>query len=184
MRNARSFIYGNKRRSEKGVALIAVLLLLVMLSAVAVDLVYKVNHEQHLQRTDMSNSLAYYGAEAAMEKMVTDLSSLYAQKAAPTNCDITNLQASAPSQIVVGVTYPEYVYNVHVPNGGGCGALPTTNQTISSGPNEGLQAQIVPLSLQVTADRLGVVEARLIRRVEVAQISVFEFGVLLQRDLS
>src|SRR5712664_4829529 len=172
------------RRSQQGVALIAVLLLLTLLSAVAVALVYKVNHEQHLQRTDMSNTLAFYGAEAAMEKMMADLSNLYAQKAAPTNCDITNLQALAPSQIVVGVTYPEYVYNVPVPNGGGCGALPTTNQTISSGPNEGLQAQIVPLSLQVTADRLAVEEARLIRKVEIAQIPVFQFGVFSQSDLS
>jgi hypothetical protein len=174
----------SRRRPDQGVALIAVLLLLTLLSAVAVALVYKVNHEQHLQRTDMSNTLAFYGAEAAMEKMMTDLSGLYAQKAAPTNCDITNLQAFAPSQIVVGVTYLEYVYNVPVPNGGGCGALPTTNQTISSGPNEGLQAQIVPLSLQVTADRLGVEEARLIRRIEVAQIPVFQFGVFSQSDLS
>jgi hypothetical protein len=174
----------SRRRSDQGVALIAVLLLLTLLSAVAVALVYKVNHELHLQRTDMANTLAFYGAEAAMEKMMADLSSLYAQKAAPTNCDITNLQALVPSQIVVGVTYPEYVYNVPVPNGGGCGALPTTNQTISSGPNEGLQAQIVPLSLQVTADRLAVEEARLIRRVEIAQIPVFQFGVFSQSDLS
>src|ERR1700682_2446101 len=132
----------------------------------------------------LANTLAFYGAEAAMEKMMADLSSLYAQKAAPTNCDITNLQAFVPSQIIVGVTYPEYVYNVPVPNGGGCGALPSTNQTISSGPNEGLQAQIVPLSLQVTADRQAVEEARLIRRVEVAQIPVFQFGVFSQSDLS
>ena len=185
MRNARSFIYGNKRRSEKGVALIAVLLLLVMLSAVAVALVYKVNHEQHLQRTDMSNSLAYYGAEAAMENMMSDLSGLYAQKASPTNCDINTLQAQAPNNAVVGVTYPEYIFNVP-PNGGGCSALPSTVQTISSGANEGLQALIVPMTLAVTADRQGVdtEEARMIRRIEVAEIPVFQFGVFSQSDLS
>jgi hypothetical protein len=166
------------------VALIAVLLLLALLSAVAVALVYKVNHEQHLQRTDMANTLAFYGAEAAMEKMVTDLSNLYAQKASPTNCDITNLQALAPNQMVVGVTYPEYIYSVPVPNGGGCAALPSVIQTISSGPNEGLQAQIVPMNLLVTADRLAVEEARLIRRVEIAEIPVFQFGVFSQSDLS
>src|SRR5258708_36819245 len=174
----------SRRRSDQGVALIAVLLLLTLLSAVAVALVYKVNHEQHLQRTDMANTLAFYGAEAAMEKMMADLSNLYAQRAAPTNCDITNLQASAPSQIVVGVTYPEYVYNVPAPNGGGCAAPPSTFQTISSGPDEGLEAQIVPMSLQVTADRLGVEKARLIRRNENAEITVFQFGVFSQSDLS
>jgi len=174
----------SQRRSDQGVALIAVLLLLTLLSAVAVAVVYKVNHEQHLQRTDMANTLAYYGAEAAMEKMMADLSKLYGQKAAPTNCDVTNLQALAPSQMVVGVTYPEYIYNVPAPIGGGCGPLPSTIQTITSGPNEGLQAQIVPMSLQVTADRLAVEEARLIRRVEVAEIPVFQFGVFSQSDLS
>jgi hypothetical protein len=179
-----TILAASRGRSDKGVALIAVLLLLTLLSAVAVALVYKVNHEQHLQRTDMANTLAYYGAEAAMEKMMADLSNLYAQKASPTNCDITSLQALAPSQIVVGVTYPEYVYNVPVPNGGGCGALPSTVQTISSGSNEGLQAQIVPLSLQVTADRQAVEEARLIRRVEIAEIPVFQFGVFSESDLS
>lgn len=175
--------FSRQGRYQKGVALIAVLLLLVLLSAVAVALVYKVNHEQHLQRTDMANTLAYYGGEAAMEKMMADLSALYAQKASPTNCDISALEALAPSQMVIGVTYPEYIFNVP-PNGAGCNALPSTVQTISSGPNEGLQAQIVPLNLQVTADRFGVEEARLVRRVEVAEIPVFQFGVFSETDLS
>jgi hypothetical protein len=178
-----SMLAASRRRSDKGVALIAVLLLLTLLSAVAVAMVYKVNHEQHLQGTDMANTKAYYGAEAAMEKMMADLSKLYTQTAAPTNCDIAALQATAPS-LVVGITYPEYVYNVPVPGGGGCAPLPSTIQTISSGTNAGLQAQIVPLSLQVTADRLGVEEARMIRRVEVAEIPVFQFGVFSQSDLS
>src|SRR3984893_8903455 len=174
----------SRRRSDKGVALMAVLLLLTLLSAVAVAVVYKVNHEQHLEGTDMSNTLAYYGGEAAMEKMMADLSSLYGQKAAPTNCDILALQTLMPSQIVPGVTTPEYIYNVP-PQSGGCAALPSTVQTISSGTNEGLQAQIVPLSLQVTADTtLGGEEVRMIRRVEVAQIPVFQFGMFSESDLS
>ena len=173
-----------RKRGERGVALIAVLILLTLMSAVAVALVYKVNHEQHLQRTDMANTLAFYGAEAAMEKMEADLSNLYAQKAAPTNCEITALQTLAPSVIVVGVTYPEYVFNVPAPAGGGCATPPSSVQTISSGPNEGLQALIIPMNLQVTADRQAVEEARLIRRVEVAEIPVFQFGVFSQSDLS
>src|ERR1700724_445115 len=87
--------------SDRGVALISVLLLLTLLSAMAVALVYKVNHEQHLQGADSGNTMAYYGAEAGMEKMMADLSLLYAQKAAPTNCDITALQATPPPQAAV-----------------------------------------------------------------------------------
>jgi type II secretory pathway component PulK len=39
-----SMFAASRRRSDKGVALIAVLLLLTLLSAVAVAMVYKVNH--------------------------------------------------------------------------------------------------------------------------------------------
>src|SRR5882762_11858958 len=122
-------------KSQKGVALVAVLLLLALMSAMAVALVYKVNHEQHLQSADSGNTAAYYGAEAGMEKMMADLSLLYTQVAAPTNCDILALQAAPPPQAAVGSTYKEYIFNVPPPPGGGCAAPATNVQTISSGPN-------------------------------------------------
>jgi hypothetical protein len=172
------------RKAEGGIALITVLLLLTLLSAIAVALVYKVNHEQHLQGADSGNTVAYYGAEAGMEKMMADLSLLYTQKAAPTNCDIVALQATPPNAAAVGTTYREYIYNVPPPPGGGCAAPATNVQTISSGSNAGLQAQIVRLNLQVTADSPAGDEARLIRNVEVAEIPVFQFGVFSQSDLS
>ena len=172
------------RRSETGVALVTTLLLLTLLSAIAVALVYKVNHEQHLQGADSGNTVAYYGAEAGMEKMMSDLSLLYTQKAAPTNCDIVALQATPPNQAAVGTTYLEYIFNVPPPAGGGCAAPATNVQTISSGPNSGLQAEIVRMNLQVTADSPAGDEARLIRNVEVAEIPVFQFGVFSQSDLS
>src|SRR6202049_505252 len=138
-------------RSQRGVALVTVLLMLAMMSAMAVALVYKVNHEQRLQQADSGNTGAYYGAEAGMEKMMSDLSLLYTQKAAPNTCDIATLQATPPPQAAVGSTYPEYV--ITVPGvGAGCVTPPTNVQTISSGPNSGLQADIVRLTLQVTAD--------------------------------
>ena len=171
-------------RSEKGVALITTLLLLTLLSAIAVALVYKVNHEQHLQGADSGNTVAYYGAEAGMEKMMADLSLLYTQKAAPTNCDIVALENTPPNAAAVGTTYREYIFNVPPPPGGGCAPPATNVQTISSGPNSGLEAEIVRMNLQVTADSPAGDEARLIRNVEVAEIPVFQFGVFSQSDLS
>src|SRR4029077_6823211 len=170
-------------KSQKGVALVAVLLMLALMSAMAVALVYKVNHEQHLQSADSGNTVPYYGTEAAMEKMMADLSVLYAQIAAPTTCDIANLQNAPPPQVAVHSTYPEYVFNV--PGAGaGCPAPPSFVQTISSGPNSGLEAGIVRLGLQVTADSPAGDEVRLIRSVEVAEIPVFQFGVFSDSDLS
>src|ERR1700676_2444219 len=169
--------------AQRGIALISVLLLLALMSAMAVALLYKVNHEQRLQQADSGNTGSYYGAEAGMEKMMSDLSLLYTQKAAPTTCDIATLQATPPPQSAVGSTYPEYL--ITVPGvGAGCVAPPTNVQTISSGPNSGLQADIVRLSLQVTADAQAGTETRLFRNVEVAEIPVFQFGVFSASDLS
>src|SRR6202011_1467635 len=169
--------------TQRGIALVSVLLLLVLMSAMSVALYYKVIHEQRLQQADSGNTGSYYGAEAGMEKMMADLSLLYAQKAAPNTCEIATLQATPPPQAAVGSTYPEYV--ITVPGvGAGCVTPPTNTQTISSGPNSGLQAGIVRLSLQVTADAQAGTETRLFRNVEVAEISVFQFGVFSASDLS
>ena len=71
------------KNSEKGVALIAALLLLILMSALAVALLYKVNYEQSLQTTDTGSNLAFYGAEAGMENLMAGLNSLYRLQAAP-----------------------------------------------------------------------------------------------------
>ena len=54
------------KKSQEGVALISALLLLVLMSALAVALLYKVNYEQRLQVTDSGSNVAFYGAEAGM----------------------------------------------------------------------------------------------------------------------
>ena len=168
---------------QRGIALITALLLLLLMSALAVAVLIKVNTDQRLQKTDSGNNLAYYGAEAGMEKMTSDLGNLYAQNAAPNWCDITNLQNGSPSASDVGVTYATYAITIPAPPAG-CGAPPWRVQTISQGPNAGLIAQIVPLTLTVTADRPGGEEVSMVRQVEVALIPVFQFGVFSQSDLS
>ena len=164
-------------------ALISALLLLMLMSALAVAVLIKVNTDQRLQKTDSGNNLAYYGAEAGMEKLTADLGNLYTLNAAPNWCDITALQAGFPSVTDVGVTYSTYAITIPAPPGG-CTAPPWRVQTISQGPNSGLIAQIVPLTLQVTADRPGGEEVSMVRQVEVALIPVFQFGVFSQSDLS
>ena len=62
-----------------------------LMSALAVAVVLKVNYEQHLQGTDSGNNVAFYGAEAGMEKMVADLNALYKAQAAPGCNDIAKL---------------------------------------------------------------------------------------------
>lgn len=184
----------SRRSYESGIALISALLLLILLSALGVALLYKVNYEQHLQKADSSSSVAYYGAEAAMEKMTADLDNLYAAEASPNWCDIQNLTNSQPSTSDIGVTYAEYKITVDNPPNP-CTNVPLSySQNITQGPNAGLYAQIVPLTLMVTADHGSgnadaqgnstPEEVRMIRQVEIAEIPVFQFGVYSASDLS
>jgi hypothetical protein len=159
--------------SSPGFALLAAFLLLLLLSAMAAGVVYMVMVETRLGGTDRENALAYYGAEAAMEKMMADLSALYAGMQAPTQADADALETSQPG--IPDVQYPEYdIADI--------GASQTRN--ISAGPHQGLIALITPVSLRVTARRPSGAEVRMIRTVEVARIPVFQFGIFSDTDLS
>jgi len=173
------------KKSEKGVALIAALLLLILMSALAVALLYKVNYEQSLQGTDTGNNLAFYGAEAGMENMMAGLNSLYRLQAAPTCADVNTLTTTPPQTSDVGVTYAKYT--ITLSDGTlltSCSSPPSRVQSISQGPNAGLQAQVVPLMMQVGALRPTGETVNMIRQVEVARIPIFQFGVFSESDLS
>ncbi len=166
---------------EKGFALIGVLLFLVLLSAMAVTLSYTVRTEKRIGGSDQEGNLAYYDAEAGMEKMTADLGALYEKTKSPQAQTIKDLGNGAPN--LPGVSYAPagYVFNVQAnPDGS-----PTSHvQTISAGDFAGLSAQIIPINLDVIATRVSGAQAHMTRDVEVAQIPVFQFGVFSDSDLS
>ena len=176
-----------KNSLERGFALITVLLLLIVLSSVAVALMYTVNTEAHVQGNDSANTMAYYGAEAGMEKMMSDLSALYQGATSPTAVQIQNVACLGPGPCVnspdpASLNQTAFSqYNITVPLDAK-GNPNYVNRTISAGPNAGLQAEILPLTLTVTADRPGGEEVQLSRQVEIALIPVFQFGVFCGGD--
>src|SRR5437762_7101585 len=192
MRIHRTIRRHSKRGGNRGVALIAVLLLLMVASAVAVALMYTVNTEQHLQGNDQGNGLAYYGAEAGMEKMMSDLGDFFLNppQPSPTAAQIQSVACApntscpnAPDPYSMnGTTFSDYeIFVPLAPNG----VDPNYQlRTISAGANAGLLATILPLTLRATADRPGGEQVKMERNVEVALIPVFQFGVLSQSDLS
>ncbi|MCU1332796.1 MAG: hypothetical protein JWM08_1788, partial [Candidatus Angelobacter sp.] len=164
---------------EKGFALIGVLLFLVLLSAMAVTLTYTVRTEKRIGGSDQEGNLAYYDAEAGMEKMTADLGALYEKTKSPKASTITDLGKDQPN--LPGISSYKYVFNVPAnPDGS-----PTSHvQTISAGDFAGLSAQIIPINLDVTATRISGAQAHMMRDVEVAQVPVFQFGVFSDSDLS
>ena len=170
-----------KQHHSQGFTLIATLLLLLLLSGVALGLMYMVNTEARVGGNDLENGLAYHAAEGGMEKMTADLANLFSSSQAPNAGNIGALQAFPPT--IPGVAYTEYTLT---PTNGTNpdGSYKSTTNTISSGNNQGLIAQIIPITLAVTAQRPLGDEVRMVRTVEVALIPVFQFGVFSDGDLS
>ncbi len=156
------------------------MLLMAMLAAFSVGMVYLVQSEARLSGMDMEGTQAYYGASAAMEKMVVDLNALYAGPQEPTVAAIEALGTSTYYPSLPGVTYSQY--SLSVPNTGGM--FDVEVRAISGGPSHGLMADIIPVTLSVRAQEAGGKVAELTRKVEISRIPVFQFGVFSDGDLS
>ncbi len=172
---------GERQNSSQGFTLLAALLILVLLSGVAAGLLFVVTNESRIGGNDLESNLAYYGAESGMEKLTADLSSLYTQFMIPSNAQIQNLTNFPPTPAMVsGMNYTESITYPTDANGN-----PVTGwNTVSSGSNQGLYAEIIPMTLQVIATRPGGASANMTRKVEVALIPVFQFGVFCGYDCS
>jgi Tfp pilus assembly protein PilX len=172
---------GNKRQDSRGFTLIAALLVMILLSGVAAGLLFMVGSEARMGGNDLEDNLAYYGAESGMEKLTADLSSLYETSMSPNNTQIQNLINFPPTAAMVGdMNYTESISYTLNANGSPVSGW----NTVSSGSNQGLYAEIVPMSLQVIASRPGGASVNMTRKVEIALIPVFQFGVFCGYDCS
>jgi Tfp pilus assembly protein PilX len=170
-----------KNVSQQGFTLIAALIIMVLLSGVAVGLLFMVTNENRMGGNDLESNLAYYGAESGMEKLTSDLSSLYTQYMIPTNAQIQNLINFPPTSAMVGsINYTETITYPLDANGNPI----STWDTVSSGQNNGLDAEIIPMTLQVIASRPAGATVNITRKVEIALIPVFQFGVFCGYDCS
>ena len=152
--------------------------MLLMLSAFSVAIVFMGNSETQTHTTDLQNTQAYYVAEAGMEKMMVDLNNLFLANKVPTVAQIQAVGATPPT--LTGYSFPEY--QLVVPTSGGAPSYVV--RTISGGANQGLIAQLLPITLAVTARAANGAETRMTRDIEVALIPVFQFGMFSDTDLS
>ena len=166
---------------SRGFTLIASLLVLALLSAIAVGLLFMVHGAGQVGSNDLESNRAYYGAESGMELLTANLAALYQQSQSPTPAQITNLTNSPPdSTMISSMNYQESITWTPDANGNPASKV----SVISSGSNAGLTAEIIPLTLKVTATRPGGASVNITRGVEVALIPVFQFGVFSDSDLS
>ena len=170
---------------EKGFTLIASLLMLLLLSGIAIGLMLMVNTEGKVGGTDLQNNLAFHAAEGGIEKMATDLASTFNNAQSPSASQICGVQATANQPTLLGVNWT--VYSISAPGitctgSTGTGTPTATWGQISAGPNQGLWAQIIPVSMQANAAMFGQQEVSMTRGAQVALIPVFQFGVFCEGD--
>ena len=167
------------RNRERGFTLIAALLIMLLLSAMAVGMIFLVTNEGHASGYEQEGNVAFNGAESGIEKLTADLGALYSNNLAPTPTEIQNVTNFPPTGL--GVTYPDFRIT-YTPDANGNPS--SSSRPISAGNNQGLYAEITPLNLIVTATRPGGASVSMSRTVEVALIPVFQFGVFCGYDCS
>ncbi len=169
----------NTKFGSRGFTLIASLLLLLLMSGFAIGLLMMVNTEQRVGGFDLNNTYTYHATEGAIEKMTSDLASTFKNIQAPNASQICALSSNYPTWDST-VTYT--TYNV-APVTGCSAALTPIWGPIQSGPDAGLYAQIIPVTMNVTAQRSTGETVSMTRTSEVALIPVFQFGVFSDSDL-
>lgn len=173
---------------ENGVALITVLLVLVLVSAMVVGMSWMVMTDQRLGGNNGNRETAFYGAEAGMEKLTSDLGNMFVQKGSVSASDLAGIVTITPP--IPGVTYQNSLGSTYQIL---CGSplvspcTPTSSNATILPPSSyaGMQGLITPLTLQVAAqDAAGGTEIKLQRQVQLVAIPVFQFGVFSDSDLS
>src|SRR5258706_7005457 len=178
-RPMRSYTMRSARLRSRGFTLIATLLLMLLLSGIAIGLMMMVTTEGKVGGVDLQNNVAYHNAEGAVEKMTSDLAGAFRSAQSPKPSDICALSNLQPN--IVGVTWKDY----QVQPASGCAAALSNNYgQIQSGPNQGLWAQIIPVTMLATAAQAGGQEVSMMRTAQVALIPVFQFGVFSDSDLA
>ena len=139
---------------EKGVALITSLMVLLLISAIVVGMCWMVMTDQRLGGNNQSRELAFYGAEAGMEKMTTDVANVFATSGALTAANVASITATPPT-LIPGIQYVNSAgastYNLtFVADAFGNPA--TNNATIlPPSPYAGMQGLITPFTMTVAA---------------------------------
>lgn len=172
------------RSTDRGMALIAVLLLMTLVSAIVAGFTVIVMSEQRLQSIEGDHDEAFYAAHGAVEKLTSDLGLLFTRTYTPTGAQVTALGNDFP--VMPGVTYPTTTEGT----GYGITFTPDTNgnpastvRSITTGPFQGFTGLVTPYWLSVTARTTSGGEARLLRQVQTVGIPLFQFGLFSETDL-
>jgi Tfp pilus assembly protein PilV len=175
-------------RSERGVALIVVLLLMMLVGAILAGFSAVLMNEQRMEKTEQDRTDAFYAAHGALEKMTTDIGSLFAVTYSPSTAQIAALTVAAQRPAFTNVSYPTtsegsgYAITPKVVDADGNPA--SVARSITTGDYTGFSGLVTRYTLAVTAQTISGGEARLQRELQTVGIPIFQFGVFSESDLA
>jgi hypothetical protein len=174
-----------KRYDERGIALIAAMMVMLLMSALIVGFTTIVMSDARFRGIDKERTKSYYGAQSGLEKLTVDLGNLFLTKVAPTNSDIAALATHPPAIPDVTFVAPGGVtaYGITQVACNPQGQL-TCNGQIQSGSYQGLLALKKEYRLDVVAKTTAGGETHLTRLLESVAIPVFQFGIFSDVDLA
>ena len=185
MRAERTSITGLVAVEERGIALIAALLLMMLMSALMIGFSTVVMSDQRYRGIDKDRARAFYGAQSGLEKLTVDFGNLFLTNVNPTAAQIAALANSPPSLTDVAYVAPAGVtaYGVTLTTCDNLGNTSCSAQ-VASGTYQGLMALKKVYILDAVARTPSGGEAHLKRKIESVAIPVFQFGTFSDVDLS
>jgi hypothetical protein len=181
-----------RNRREQGMAMVTALLVLLLISAMIVGMSWLVLTDKKLGGNNSDRQTAFYGAEAGMEALTTQLQSAFANNYALSASDITKIvnTTQTATNNIPGVSYlaPDGTNGFVIqftpdPAPSNAGNPLAQQHTILSGTYAGLVGLLTPYTMQVTSRTAFGSEARLQRTVQTVAIPVFQFGLFSDTDL-
>ena len=173
-------------RKQAGIALVTTLLLLFMMSSLLVGFSILLASSQKQAGTSTDQVTAFYGAEAGMEKMTSDLGNLFNITYSPSIAQINALETVPP--VVPGVSFLEesgssgYLITPLAVDSNGNPA--PTISTIKSGTYQGMTAMATEYTLMTNARTPEGLEVTLKRTTQTVGIPMFQFGIFCDPDCS
>jgi hypothetical protein len=164
--------------NERGIALVSVLLVMMMISALLIGFTTMTVSDQRYRFIDRDRNQSFYASAAGLEKLTADLGNLFFTYVAPT-----------PAQIATLTSNPPTIENISYTRADGTSGYQIASQflgstTISTGPYQGLYALITRYTMDVTARTQTGGDTHLQRQTETVAIPVFQFGIFSDVNLS
>lgn len=176
--------------SESGIALLTTLLVLMLMSAIMAGFYAAVNSDLRATAIDRDQTQAYAAAHAGLEKLTSDLASLFSEDVSPEGSEVTALATNPPSITGFEFTEPGGTlgsgYKVTYKGQPGNPQPEDPNgSNITAGPYKGLKGIITKYPITITArSSTGHAEVRLRREIQTVAVPVFQFGVFSETDLT